>query len=66
MLPDSAPGSSNNSVREDQSLKSILVTRELQRESLKVDVGVRRPEEVYGGEGERGWRRTEVRGGDWR
>jgi hypothetical protein len=67
MLPDSASGgsrSSKSSVREDQSLKSILVTREVQRSSLRVSEGVRKPEEAH--INERGWSRTEVRGGDWR
>ncbi|KAH7067705.1 hypothetical protein BKA63DRAFT_522663 [Paraphoma chrysanthemicola] len=64
MLPDSAStraGSSTSSVREDQSLKSILVTKEVQRSSLKVESGLKRPEEAY--THGRGWSRTEVRGG---
>jgi hypothetical protein len=68
MLPDSASGkqgSSKSSVREDQSLRSILVTREVLRSSLRVEEeGVRKPEEVY--MREREWSRTEVRGGSWR
>ncbi|KAF2025365.1 hypothetical protein EK21DRAFT_116917 [Setomelanomma holmii] len=67
MLPDSAStrmGSSKSSVREDQSLKSIMVTKEVQRSSLKVDSGLRRPEEAH--THERGWSRIEVRGGDSR
>jgi flagellar biosynthesis/type III secretory pathway M-ring protein FliF/YscJ len=72
MLPKDGPsprlGSSNSSVREDQSLKSILVTREVQRSSLRVagraEDGVKRPEEAHMSES--GWSRTEVRGGDWR
>jgi hypothetical protein len=55
-------------VREDQSLKSILVTREVQRSSLRVagrvEDGVKRSEEAHMSES--GWSRTEVRGGDWR
>lgn len=54
-------------LEEGQSLKSILVTRELQRSSLKVG----RPEVAYlGGRGMgvgmgegRGWSEVEVRGG---
>lgn len=47
-------------VQEGQSLRSILVTRELQRVSLKIS----KPEEahVHG----RGWSEAEVRGGEWR
>jgi hypothetical protein len=60
MLPEAGLQSSKSSVREDQSLKSILVTMEVQRSSLRV---VARPEEVYvNGQGT-GWSRTEVRGG---
>jgi hypothetical protein len=71
MLPKDGPSprlgsSSNSSVREDQSLKSILVTREVQRSSLRVAPEVKRPEEVYMKNGEEGWSRTEVRGGNWR
>lgn len=66
MLPDSSSGGhrfSNSSVREDQSLKSILVTREVQRSSLRIGGnGVKRPEEVHV-KSERGWSHTEVRGG---
>jgi hypothetical protein len=64
MLPDSAStraGSSKSSVREDQSLRSIMVTKEVQRSSIKVDSRIKRPEEAYAHE--RGWSRTEVRGG---
>jgi hypothetical protein len=68
MLPDSASGkqgSSKSSVREDQSLRSILVTREVMRLSLRVDGNaLKKPEEVYMRENE--WNRTEVRGGSWR
>jgi hypothetical protein len=58
-------------------LSSILVTKELSRDSMRVGSvrsgiggvvgGVQRPEEVHGGgrERERGWSRTEVRGGEW-
>jgi hypothetical protein len=66
MLPDTAsgrPGSSKSSVREDQSLKSILVTREVLRSSLKVVPGLAKPEEAH--THGRGWSRTEVRGGNW-
>jgi hypothetical protein len=68
----SSPGSSDASLRsiqENQSLKSILVTRELSRSSMRmerVEAGVvARPEECYGNgrERERGWSCTEVRGG---
>lgn len=47
-------------LEEGQSLKSILVTRELQRISLKVS----RPEtaHVQG----RGWSEVDVRGGEWK
>jgi hypothetical protein len=66
-----SPGSSNislRSIQEDHSLRSILVTKELSRSSMRmerVDSGVRRPEEVHGNgrERERGWSCTEVRGG---
>ncbi|KAF1831891.1 hypothetical protein BDW02DRAFT_470284, partial [Decorospora gaudefroyi] len=65
-----SPASSQSSIREDHSLRSILVTKELSRSSLRMDLervdsGVRRPEEVYAnGMGrDRGWSRTEVRGG---
>jgi hypothetical protein len=63
MLPEASGGleSSKSSVREDQSLKSILVTMEVQRSSLRV---VARPEEVYVAAHGRGWSRTEVRGGN--
>ena len=51
-------------MEEGQSLKSIMVTRELQRSSLKVT----KPEVAYTGGQERGWSSVEVRGGDggWR
>jgi hypothetical protein len=57
-------GSSHSSTREDSSLKSILVTREVQRSSLKMAPGLKRPEEAH--THERGWSHTEVRGGDAR
>jgi hypothetical protein len=62
-------GDSLRSVQEGHSLRSILVTKELSRSSLRmerVDSGVRTPENVYEGgrERERGWSRTEVRGGE--
>lgn len=57
-------GSSSNSVGEGQSLRSILVTRELQRTSVKLAEGVDRPEPAY--MHGREWSRTEVRGGDWK
>jgi hypothetical protein len=66
MLPDAASGglrSSKSSVREDQSLKSILVTREVQRSSLRMAPALTRPEEAH--THGRGWSRTEVRGGEW-
>jgi hypothetical protein len=66
MLPDgvsSGSRSSKSSVREDQSLKSILVTREVQRSSLRMAPSLTRPEEAH--THGRGWSRTEVRGGDW-
>ncbi|KAH6642320.1 hypothetical protein C7974DRAFT_99309 [Boeremia exigua] len=47
-------------LEEGQSLRSILVTRELQRVSLKLS----KPEEAHV-QG-RGWSDTEVRGGRWR
>ncbi|KAI8931849.1 hypothetical protein NX059_010755 [Plenodomus lindquistii] len=56
----------SDSVREEQSLKSILVTRELQRESVRVSVdadgGVEKPGRVYSG----GWKGAELRGGGFR
>lgn len=67
MLPDSASaemGSSKSSVREDQSLKSIMVTREVLRSSLRMSPSVTKPEEAH--THVRGWSQTEVRGGDWR
>ncbi|KAH7384033.1 hypothetical protein DE146DRAFT_213285 [Phaeosphaeria sp. MPI-PUGE-AT-0046c] len=67
MLPDTASaemGSSKSSVREDQSLKSILVTREVLRSSLRMAPAVTKPEEAH--THVRGWSQTEVRGGDWR
>jgi len=56
--------SSGSSVREGQSLKSILVTKEVLRSSLRVSQGPKRPEEAH--INERGWSLTEVRGGDGR
>lgn len=67
MVPEVASngmGSSQSSVREDQSLKSILVTKELQRSSLRMSPSVARPEEVHAHG--RAWSQTQVRGGDWR
>lgn len=67
MLPDGASAemaSSKSSVREDQSLKSILVTKEVLRSSLRMSPTVAKPEEAH--THGRGWSRTEVRGGDWR
>ncbi|KAI4630091.1 hypothetical protein J4E80_001024 [Alternaria sp. BMP 0032] len=74
--PKLSPGSSSDislrSVQENHSLKSILVTKELSRSSMRMEMkrvdsgsGVRRPEDVYGQgrERERGWSCTEVRGG---
>jgi hypothetical protein len=69
-----SPRSSNASLRsiqEGHSLRSILVTKELSRSSLRMersDSGVQTPENVYRGdrERERGWSRTEVRGGEGR
>ncbi|CAO2655468.1 Nn.00g105320.m01.CDS01 [Neocucurbitaria sp. VM-36] len=57
-------GSSKSSVREGESLRNILVTRELQRTSLKLAEGMDKPEPVHihG----RGWSRTEVHGGNWK
>ncbi|KAH9878031.1 hypothetical protein J1614_003248 [Plenodomus biglobosus] len=49
-----------STVSEDRSLKSILVTREVQRESVRVE----RPGRVY--EGEKGWGGVEVWGGGLR
>ncbi|KAH7377874.1 hypothetical protein BKA66DRAFT_571897 [Pyrenochaeta sp. MPI-SDFR-AT-0127] len=60
----SSLGSSKSSIREGQSLRSILVTRELQRTSVKLAEGVDRPEQAH--MSGRGWSRTEVRGGDWK
>ncbi|KAF1921644.1 hypothetical protein BDU57DRAFT_510564 [Ampelomyces quisqualis] len=56
--------SSQSSVRKDQSLKSILVTHELQRSSLRVSLSGKKPEEPD--VDERAWSQTEIRGGDWR
>jgi hypothetical protein len=67
MLPDITSGglgSSKSSVREDQSLKSILVTKEVLRSSLRMAPTLTRPEEAH--THGRGWSRTEVRGGDCR
>lgn len=60
----STKASSLRSIKEDQSLKSILVTRELQRSSLRVVEGVGAPEKAL--VQDRGWSRTEVRGGEWK
>lgn len=67
--PSGSRGSSRGSdgvsqLEEGQSLKSIMVTRELQRSSLKVT----KPEVAYSGGQGRGWSSVEVRGGDggWR
>lgn len=65
------PGSSSDSLRsieEGHSLKSIVVTKELSRSSVRmerVDSGIRRPDEVYavGKERERAWSVTEVHAG---
>lgn len=56
--------SSKSSITEGQSLKSILVTREMQRSSVKLGEGVDRPEQAH--MHERGWSRTEVRAGGWK
>jgi hypothetical protein len=67
MLPDGASAemaSSKSSVREDQSLKSILVTKEVLRSSLRMSPTVAKPDEAHAHV--RGWSQTEVRGGDWR
>jgi hypothetical protein len=67
LLPDAGAGldSSKSSVREDQSLKSILVTKEVSRSSLRMaPPGLAKPEEAH--THGRGWSRTEVRGGEWR
>lgn len=64
-------GSSSDSLRsicEGHSLKSIVVTKELSRSSVRmerVDSGIRRPDEVYavGKERERAWSVTEVHAG---
>jgi hypothetical protein len=66
MLPDTPSdglGSSKSSVREDRSLKTILVTKEVQRSSLKMVPTLRKPKEVH--THGRGWSRTEIRGGTW-
>ncbi|KAH8722472.1 hypothetical protein GQ44DRAFT_622639 [Phaeosphaeriaceae sp. PMI808] len=64
MLPDSASlGSSKRSVEEHQSLKSILVTKEVQRSSVRVSAGVTKPPEAH--THEREWSQTSVRGGHW-
>ncbi|KAF1847268.1 uncharacterized protein K460DRAFT_363366 [Cucurbitaria berberidis CBS 394.84] len=55
-------GSSKSSVGEGQSLRSILVTRELQRTSLRLALGVDKPEPAH--VHDRGWSRTEVKGGN--
>ncbi|KAF1943718.1 hypothetical protein EJ02DRAFT_120470 [Clathrospora elynae] len=75
-----SPGSSNASlasIREDHSLRSILVTKELSRSSVRMErieerneFGLKRPEKVYGSGGERererAWSKTEVCGGEWK
>lgn len=66
MVKDSGSrGSSRGSdgvgnLQEGQSLRSILVTKELQRVSIKLI----KPEEAY--VHGRGWSEAEVRGGGWR
>lgn len=52
------------SVREDQSLRSILVTRELQRSSFKLAEVVDRPASAH--VQDRGWSQIKVQGGDWK
>jgi hypothetical protein len=67
MLPDGSSGglgSSKSSVREDQSLKSILVTKEVLRSSLRMTPSLTKPDEAH--THGRVWSQTEVRGGDWR
>jgi hypothetical protein len=68
-IPGSSSSDSLRSIREDHSLQSILVTKELSRSSVRmerIDSGIRRPDEVYGGgkERERAWSCTEVHGGE--
>lgn len=65
------PGSSSDSLRsigEGYSLKSIVVTKELSRSSVRmdrVDSSIKRPDEVYaaGKERERAWSVTEIHAG---
>ena len=65
MVKDSGNGGSSRGsddlsrLQEGQSLKSILVTKELQRTSLKLS----KPEEAY--LNGRGWSKAEVRGNGW-
>ncbi len=53
-------GSSKSSLK-DGSLRQIVVTKELQRTSMKLAEGVDKPEPVYAHGRE--WSRTEVKGG---
>jgi hypothetical protein len=67
-LPGSSSGDSLRSIEEGHSLKSIIVTKELSRSSVRmerVDSGIRRPDDVYavGKERERAWSVTEVHAG---
>jgi hypothetical protein len=67
MLPDASSGrlgSSKSSMRENQSLKSILVTKEVLRSSLRMTPALTKPDEAH--THGRVWSQTEVRGGDLR
>lgn len=68
--PQSSSGSLH-STREEPDPGTILVTKELVRSSVRmerVDSAVKRPDDVYVNERERGrgWSVTEVRGGDYK
>jgi hypothetical protein len=54
--------SSHSSTMEESNLKNIMVTREVQRSSLRVASELKRPEQVY--THQRGWSHIEVRGGN--
>lgn len=68
-ISGSRSSDSLRSIEEGHSLKNIVVTKELLRSSVRlerVDSGIRRPDEVYGGgrERERAWSFAEVHGGE--
>ncbi|EOA87493.1 hypothetical protein ACJQWK_10115 [Exserohilum turcicum] len=69
-IPDNSDASLR-SIGENHSLQRILVTKELLRSSIRmerIDSGLRRPDEVYGGgrEREESWSHTDVQGGSWK